>query len=157
LSSSRADIFTYDLGLERYDLVSCFGNSISDFPLLDYAKMVKLVAKALKPGGRFVLQYHDGSYEYMQGNGARAGVYQESPERITFRFKEYLPEVGACVKTIRNDTRGEEYARRGYIYTVPVVQLITTNALELEQHIVLEENHFLDVFVKKTRYEVSKC
>lgn len=148
----EADIFTHDLGQERYDLISCFGNSISDFPLSDYAKMVRLVTKALNPGGRFVLQYHNGSYEYMQGNGARAGVYQESPERITFRFKEYLPEVGACIKTIRNETRGEEYARKGYIYTVPVVRLITSSILELEQHIILEDNHFLDVFIKKVEH-----
>lgn len=144
----EANIFTHDLGQERYDLVSCFGNSISDFPLSNYAEMIKHVSNTLKPKGRFILQYHDGSYEYMQGNGARNGVYQETPERVTFRFKEYLPEIGACVKTILNETRGEEYPRIGYVYSVPVVQLITDNMLGLEQHIILDENHFLDIFIK---------
>jgi ubiquinone/menaquinone biosynthesis C-methylase UbiE len=144
----EADIFKHDLGQGRYDLVSCFGNSISDFPLYDYAKLVKRVAQASKPGGRFVLQYHDGSSDYITGKAAPAGVYQETPERITFRFQGYDPEIGAVVKTIRNETRGEEYPRRGYIYTVPVVQLITGSVLELEQHILLEENHYLDIFTR---------
>jgi ubiquinone/menaquinone biosynthesis C-methylase UbiE len=84
----EADILTYDPALEQYNLASCFGNSISDFPIFDYARMIKVVSSALKPGGRFVIQYHDGSYEYMQGNGARAGVYQEYPERVTFHIKK---------------------------------------------------------------------
>lgn len=142
----EADIFAYDFGQKRYDFISCFGNSISDFPLVDFARMVKLVSKALKPGGRFVLEYHDGSYKYMQGYVIRQGTYQETPEKVTFRYKEYLPEVGACINTMRNETRGEEYSRKSYIYTIPVVQLIAGNELELEQHVVLEENHFLDIF-----------
>ena len=151
----EADIFTYDLGQGRYDLVSCFGNSISDFPLSDYARMVKLVFRALKSGGRFALQYHDGSFGTLQGKAARFGVYQESPERITYRFKEYLPEIGACVNTIRNETQGQEYDRKGYIYTVPVVRLITSSSLKLEQHILLEENHFLDIFICNGREDGS--
>lgn len=77
------------------------------------------------------------------------GVYQESPERITFRYKEYLPEVGAYVHTIRNEERGEEYDQNGYIYSVPTVHLALSNVLELDQHIILDENHFLDVFVRQ--------
>lgn len=145
----EADIFKHELEQEYYDLISCFGNSISDFPLSDFTKLVTLVFNALKPGGRFVLEYHDGSYKYMQGNVEREGVYQENPERITFRFKEYLPEIGASVKIIRNETRGEEYERKGYIYTVPVLQLAVCSALSLEQHIVLGADHFLDVFVRQ--------
>ena len=142
----EADIFTQDLGQECYDLVSCFGNSISDFPLADFAKLGRKIASALKPGGRFVLDYHDGSYEYMRGRGAREGVYQEAPERITFRYKEYLPEIGAYVHTIRNEARAEQYDRKAYIYTVPTVQLAMSSALDLEQHSILDENHFMDVF-----------
>ena len=82
------------------------------FPLSDFAKLGMKIATALKPGGRFVLDYHDGSYEFMQGRGAREGVYQEAPERITFRYKEYLPEIGAYVHTIGNEARGEEYDRK---------------------------------------------
>jgi ubiquinone/menaquinone biosynthesis C-methylase UbiE len=141
----EADIFTQDFRQEHFDLVTCF-DSISDFPPSDFAKLGSKIACALKPGGRFVVQYYDGSYPYMKGDVAREGVYQETPERITFRFKEYLPDYGAFVKIIRNETRREEYERKGYIYTVPMVQLALFNTLELEQHIVLGENHFLDVF-----------
>jgi SAM-dependent methyltransferase len=145
----EADIFSQDFGQEQYDLIACFGNSISDFPLSDFEKLGKKIANALKPGGRFVVQYHDGSYETMQGIHAREGVYQEAPERVTFRSKGYLPEIGARVVAIRNETRGEEYERKSYIYTVPVVSLAMRSALEPEQHIILEENHFLDVFVRQ--------
>jgi SAM-dependent methyltransferase len=144
----QADIFTHDLGQERYDLVSCFGNSISDFPISDFARLGIKIACALKPGGRFVLDYHDGKYDFIQGHGAGEGLYQDSPERITFRFKEYLPEIGAAVNIIRNETRGEEYERKGYLYSVPTVHLAMDRVLRLEQHIVLGENHFLDVFVR---------
>lgn len=144
----EGDIFVHDLGEDRYDLISCFGNSISDFPISDFAKLGEKIASALKPGGLFVLDYHDGSFDFMLGRGAREGVYQESPERITFRYKEYLPEIGARVHIIRNETRGEEYERKGYIYTVPVISLALRDTLELHQHIILGENHFLDVFVE---------
>ena len=85
----------------------------------------------------------------MTGNIMREGIYQDYPERVTFRFQEYLPEIGACVKIIRNETRREEYLRTGYIYTVPVVHLAVNGMLDLERHVVLEENHFLDVFIKQ--------
>jgi SAM-dependent methyltransferase len=143
----EADIFTYDLGWQCYDLISCLGNSIVDFPLSEFSKLVKNVTDALKPGGKFVLQYHDGSYAYMTGSIVREGLYQEVPERVTFSFKEYLPETGACVKIIRNETRAEEYLRTAYIYTVPVVHLAVNGMLDLERHVILEENHFLDIFI----------
>jgi SAM-dependent methyltransferase len=144
----QADIFMQALGQECFDLITCFGNSISDFPVSDFARLGQKIWGALKPGGRFAVEYHDGSYGYMQGAAVRAGVYQEIPERIVFQFKEYLPEIGACVKTIRNETRSEEYDRKEYIYTVPTVECAMRSALELEQHIVLNENDFLDVFVR---------
>jgi SAM-dependent methyltransferase len=144
----EADIFTYELDCGGYDLISCFGNSISDFPLSAFVRLLTRVFGALKPGGRFVLEYHDGSYQYMHGTAAREGVYQEKPERITFHFENYLPEIGACVYTIHNETCGETYQRRHYVYTVPVVEQASGGAMELERHIVLAENHFLDIFVK---------
>jgi SAM-dependent methyltransferase len=150
----EADILKFDLGQDCFDMVSCFGNSISSFPPSDFAKLGRKVATALKPLGRFILQYHDGSYEYMQGGVAREGVYQEKPERITFRFKSYLPEIGAYVKTIRNETRGEEYQRKGYIYTVPIVQLAMSDTLKLGRHIVIAENHFMDIFVKQSGHSM---
>ena len=145
----EADIFARDFGQERFDLISCI-DSISDFPLSDFARLGRKIASALKPGGRFVVQYMDGIYPFMQGNAAREGVYQEVPERITFRFKEYLPEIGARVNVIRNETRGEEYERKGYIYTAPAVQLVMSAVLHLERHMAVDENVFLDVFIRHT-------
>jgi SAM-dependent methyltransferase len=145
----EADIFKFDMAPSSYDLISCFGNSISDFSLADYQVLVKQISVALKPGGRFALQYHDGSYEYIQGTAAREGVYQEEPECISFRFEKYSPEDGAYVMLIHNEARGEQYLRKGFIYTIPMIKLITEAMLMLERHIVLEENHYLDVYVKR--------
>ena len=144
----EADIHKQDFGNELYDLISCFGNSITDFPLSDFMRLGNKVATALRVGGRFFVQYHDGSFRYLRRDAIWEGVYQETPERTTYRFKEYLPELGALVTIIQNETLGEEYQRTGYIYTVPVVQLVMNNFLCLEQHIVLAENHFLDIFIK---------
>lgn len=144
----EADIFSQDFGRERFNLILCF-DSISDFPLSGLAKLGKKITNALKPGGRFIVTYVDVSYPYFQGNAAREGVYQELPERITFRFKEYLPGIGARVHIIRNETRGEEYERMGYVYTAPAVHLAMGDLLDPERHIILSENEFLDIFVKK--------
>lgn len=143
----EADIFTHDFGKERFDLVSCF-DSVSDFPVSDFAKLGRKIAQALKPDGRFVVKYVDGLYKHIQRNSAPEGVYQENPERITYHFKEYLPEIGASVNTICNETRGEEYDRKGYIYTSPIVRLAMDEMLTQEQHIVLDVNEFMDVFTK---------
>jgi len=143
----EADIFVQDFGQDRFDLVSCF-DSISDFPISDFAKLSKKIARALKPGGRFVVKYTDGLYKYIQQNSTREGIYQEIPELITYRFKEYLPEIGATVNTIRNETRGEEYNRKGYIYTHPIVRLAVNGVMKLEKHIRLDTSQFLDVSVK---------
>ena len=143
----EADIFTQDFGEEHYHLISCF-DSISDFPVSDFVKLSGKIARALKSGGRFVVKYADGFYKFIQQNSPHEGIYQETPERIIYRFKEYLPEIGATVNTIRNENRGEEYDRKGYIYTTPIVSLAVGNAFGLEQHITLDANQFLDVFVK---------
>jgi SAM-dependent methyltransferase len=145
----EADIFNFDMAPSSYDLISCFGNSISDFSLVDYQAMVERISASLKPGGRFALQYHDGSYTYIQGLAEREGVYQETPERVTFRFERYLPEDGAYILLIENELRGQQYFRKGFIYSIPVIKLITGMMLKLERHIVLEENHFLDLYIKQ--------
>lgn len=145
----EADIFKQDLGCELFDLISCV-DSISDFPISDFASLGKKIASALKPRGRFVVKYGDVSSKYIEGSAQREGVYQEMPERITFRFKEYLPELGARVHIIRNEARGEEYERKGYIYTAPIVRLAMHDTFELEQHIVFDKDDFLDVFIKRS-------
>lgn len=146
---TEVDIFRRDFGRARFDLVTCM-DSISDFPIGDFASLGGKIADALKPDGRFVVKYMDGAYKYIQGTIEREGAYQETPERITYRFQEYLPEIGAGVNVIRNETRGQEYERRGYIYTPPIVRLALDNAFALEQHIILGKDQFLDVFSKRS-------
>lgn len=143
----EADIFTYDFGADCFDLITCF-DSISDFPATDFAKLCEKIARTLRSGGRFVVKYADILYKFIQGSAPREGVYQETPERITYRIKGYLPEVGAVLNTIRNETLGEEYDRKGYIYTAPIMQLALGDMLKLDQHISLDANQFLDVFIK---------
>jgi ubiquinone/menaquinone biosynthesis C-methylase UbiE len=143
----EADIFSQDFGKECFHLISCF-DSISDFPVSDFAKLSRKIARALKPGGRFVVKYMDTSYKYLQGVAVREGSYQETPERITYRIKEYIPDIGAIINTIKNETRREAYDRKGYIYTPPAVKLAVNNLLKLEKHISLDVNQFLDIFVK---------
>lgn len=55
-------MFASDFGRERFDLVSCF-DSISDFPVSDFAVLGRKVVGALKPGGRFVVKYLDISHK----------------------------------------------------------------------------------------------
>ena len=145
----EADILKQDFGEEQFCLISCF-DSLSDFQSSDLVSLSRKIAKALKPGGRFVIKYLDGIYTKIKGKDLLTeGKYQEEPELITFCFKEYLPEEGAFVNTIRNETRGEEYDRKGFIYTPPIVQLAMNLTLKLEQHITLEQYQYLDVFTRR--------
>jgi len=145
----EADITLHDFGTGRYDLIGVFGNSITDFPLSDFAALGRKAAAALKPNGKFVVQYQDAAYGFFQGSTVRGGIYRESPERLSFTFKDYLPEIGACERIWRNETRGEEYHRIGYIYTVPVVELAMSPVFERVEHHVLGADHFLDVFARR--------
>lgn len=143
----EADIFIQDFGNDCYHLISCF-DSIVDFPVSDFAKLSRKIASALKPGGRFVVKYVDTSYKYLQGYAVRQGSFQETPERVTYRIKEYIPDIGAIINTIKNETRQEEYDRKGYIYTPPMVQLAVNNSMKLEKHISLDMDQFLDIYIK---------
>lgn len=143
----QADILSQVFEPQRFDLIACI-DSLSDFPLPDFAMLANKVAGALKPGGRFVVKYVDDNYKYIQGIVRRTGVYQETPERITYSFKEYLPELGAAVNIIRNEARDEEYERTGYLYTVPAVHLAVSSLLQLERHIVLDACEFIDIYIK---------
>lgn len=142
----ESDIFMHDFGQERYSLIVCF-DSISDFPVSDFAKLDTKIANALKPGGRFVVKYVDYS-EFMKKNMLLTGQYQDEPEIITFQIKRYLPNNNAFITMIRNETRGEVYDRKGYIYTPSIVQLAMGRLLKLEDHIILDDKEFLDIFIK---------
>lgn len=146
----EADVLAWDFGQECFDMAACFGNSISDFPLADFASLIPEVARALRPSGLCILQYQDSILPIMQGAAAQEGVYQEAPERITFLPRKYLPESGALVRIWRNETLGEEYTHTHHIYTAPIVHLLMNDLFNLEQHIILREDHFLDVFSKRT-------
>lgn len=144
---SQADIFEWDFGEDRFDLVICF-DSISDFPIADFAKLSRKTAGALKHGGWLAVKYVDGISRLRERDKKPEGVYQEKPERITYRVKEYLPELGAMVHTIRNETRGQEYDRLGFIYTPQFIRLAVDPSLVLEKQILLEADQFLNIFRK---------
>ena len=59
----EADIFSQDFGQERFNIISCF-DSVSDFPVSDFAKLSVKIACALKFGGRFIVKYVDISYNF---------------------------------------------------------------------------------------------
>ena len=141
----QADIFEWDFGENHFDLVTCF-DSISDFPTTDFVKLSRKIVRTLKRGGRFAVKYVDGISSLRDKKPE--GIYQEKPERITYRVKEYLPEIGAMVHTIRNETRGEEYDRMGFIYTPQLIQMAVDQSLELEKQILLEADQFLNIFRK---------
>ena len=129
-------------------LLLCLGNSTSDFPLAAFASLAEKVAAALRPGGHFAVQYQDDNLPFFQGEAITSGVYQEVPERITFRLERYDPEIAATVRVWRNEALDEEYRRIGFKHTVPAVQLAAGRLLRLKRHITLAEAHFLDIFAK---------
>lgn len=55
---------------------------------------------------------------------------------------------GARVNLIRNEATGEEYERKSYVYSLPIVQLVLGEVLDPAGHVVLDKQHFLDVFMK---------
>lgn len=135
------DIFEQAFGHKKYSLILCF-DSIFDFPASYFAILGRKIANAQKPGGRFVVKYVDYK-NFLDNNLLLEGKYQDEPEVITFQIKEFLPDESAFVNTIRNKTREQEYDRKVYIYTSPIIQLFKGRVLELERHAVLDDQEIL--------------
>jgi SAM-dependent methyltransferase len=144
------DVLTHDLGVEQFDLVVFLGNTVQDFSPSNFMQVVRHVAQALKPTGRFAIHYLDRIYDlYAQENFPKEGIQQEEPERITYRFKEYLPDKGARVTVYSNESSGDEYEYTAYIYTLPLLRLLIGGLLEIERSASFSEKSFLDIFMKR--------
>ncbi len=138
------DVLTDDLGVDYFDLVVFLGNTVSDFPPSSFLRLGRRVSQALKPKGRFAIQYIDGVLYFQKEK--QGGVQQEEPQRITWRFKEYVPEKGAYVLVYKNESTGEEYEYTSYVYTRPLLRLLMAGLFRLERSIQQSE---LDVFLKR--------
>jgi 2-polyprenyl-3-methyl-5-hydroxy-6-metoxy-1,4-benzoquinol methylase len=149
VSFIQADVLTHDLGAEQFDVVVFLGNTVSDFSMIRFVQIGQKIAKALKQNGRFALHYIDGLYQFVQEKYPREDVQQEEPEKITRRFKEYLPEEAAYIELYTNEATGEAYEYTSYIYAPPYVRLAMDEIFALEQSIALSTRSFLDIYLKK--------
>jgi SAM-dependent methyltransferase len=146
------DVLTDDLGMEQFDLVIFMGNTLQDFSPSDFMQVMRNVAQALKPTGRFAIHYLDRIYDlYARESSPKEGIQQEEPERITYRFKEYLPEKGARVTVYSNESSGDEYEYTAYMYTVPLLRLLIGGLFDIERTASFSEKSFLDIFQKRQR------
>ncbi len=143
-----ADALTHDLGLDRFDLVVFLGSAVAEFPAQQFGQLARKVRRALKPRGRFAIHYLDRVLDLQEESYPREGVVQEEPERITWRYKEYLAQEGAYVTTYTNQSTGEEYEYTSHIYTAPLLRLAMGELFEMERSIQLSERSFLDIFLK---------
>lgn len=146
----QADVRTYDLGTEQFDVVVFLGNTVSDFALDSFIRLGQKVSESLKPGGRFAIHYIDGLYQFVQKQYPREDVQQEEPVRITRSFKEYVPETASYVEVYANEATGDACEYTCYVYSLPLVRLALGKRFELEQTIRLSPRSFLDIFVKVT-------
>jgi SAM-dependent methyltransferase len=149
ISFIQADILTHDLGVEQFDVVAFLGNTVSDFSMNQFVQIGQKIAKALKQNGRFALHYIDGLYQFVQEEYPREDRLQAEPEKITRRFKEYLPEEAAYIEVYTNEVTGEAYEYTSYMYAPPYVRLAMDEMFALEQTIGLSAKSFLDIFLKK--------
>jgi SAM-dependent methyltransferase len=145
----QADILTHDLGVEQYDVIVFLGNTISDFPMNSFIQLGQKSYKALKQDGRFAIHYIDGLHQFVQEKYPREDIQQEEPEKITRRFKEYLPEAVAYTEVYTNEATGEAYEYTSYVYAPPYVRLAIGELFELERTVGLSVRSFLDIFLKK--------
>jgi ubiquinone/menaquinone biosynthesis C-methylase UbiE len=145
----QADVLALDLGEAMYDLGICLGNAVLDFPHEKFAGFRDNVHRALKPGGRLVIDYMDGVMTCARHRDPKEVVTQETPERIERCFKEYDPVLGSFLSEHRNLTRGETVQYRGYVYTGPLLRLAMEPRFDFERSIRLGEREFLDVYSKR--------
>ena len=144
----HGDVLTYPLGEGTYDLVTCFGNAVLDFPPGDFPHFRDKVRRALKPGGYFAFQYRDGVLRLMAMSDP-ANVTEEGAEgRIERRFLRYDPERGAFLSHYRHLATGTVHEGVSYIYTGPLLRAFMTPSFRLEQTLRLSEVSFLDLFLR---------
>jgi len=144
----QANVLTYPLGEGIYDVALCFGNAILDFPHQSFPHFRDRVCDALKPGGRFVLEYRDGLERVASMSDPKEMVEQGVDSQIHRRFIEYDPVIGAYKMEYRRLSTNETYEATGYVYTGPLIRLLMEVRFEFVQSIRLDHS-FVDVYSKR--------
>ena len=145
----QGNVLTGPLGNEEYDLAVCLGNSILDFPHQDFSRFRDRVYQALKPGGRFAVEYRDGVLRVMTMSKPKVVIEEAAEGQIERRFKRYDPARGAYLSEYRHMVTGQVYDYTGYVYTGPMMRVLLEVGFALARSIRLSESRFLDVFVKQ--------
>ncbi len=144
----QASVLAHSLGSDVYDLAVCFGNAILDFPHQSFPQFRDRLYQALKPGGRFVIEYRDGLLRVAYMSEPKEVIEQGFDSQILRRFKEYDPVMGTLKMEYRHLLSNETYDYTGYIYTGPLIRIVLEERFELERSIQLEKS-FMDVYVKR--------
>jgi 2-polyprenyl-3-methyl-5-hydroxy-6-metoxy-1,4-benzoquinol methylase len=145
----QANVLTHPLGSTKYDLVTCFGNPILDFPHEKITQFRDRIFNALKPGGHFIIEHIDGLMRVIQMSEPKEVIEDGFDSQIVRSFKEYDPVIGAYKMEYKHLSSGETYEYTGYVYTGPLIQVIFKERFELEQSIRLNEVSFMDVYIKR--------
>lgn len=144
----QASVLSYPLGKEIYDLAVCFGNAITDFPHQRFPRFRDRVFKALKPGGRFILEYIDGLTRVASLSEFQEVVEQGSGSQVVRRFIEYDPVNSTYKMEFRRLSTDETYECTEYVYVAPLLRLLLEPGFKLSQSIRLDHS-ILDVYTKR--------
>lgn len=144
----QANILSYHLGKDIYDLAVCFGNAICDFPPQSFPSFRDQVFNALKPWGYFLLEYIDGLRRVASMSEPMEVVEQGYDSQIIRRFKGYDPATSAFTMEFKRLSTGEIYEGKEYVYTAPMIQLLMGVKFNLIQSIKLDHS-FLDVYIRQ--------
>jgi SAM-dependent methyltransferase len=144
----QASVLNYPLGEEIYDLAVCFGNPITDFPHQSFPEFRDRVFDALKPGGRFILEYIDGLMRVASMSKPTEVVEQGVDSQIVRRFKGYDPATSAYTMEYHRLSTNETYECAEYVYVGPLIRLLMEVRFEFVRSIRLEHS-FLDVYIKR--------
>jgi SAM-dependent methyltransferase len=149
ITFTQGDVLSCPLGREEYDLVVCLGNVILEFPHQDFARFRERVFQALKPLGRFALEYRDGLLRMKRMSEPREVIEEGAEGQVRRRFKGYDPVRGAFLSEYCNLVTGQIYEGTSYIYTGPMIRMVLEERFAFERSVRLSEISFLDVYVKQ--------
>ena len=145
----QADVFTADPGAGQYDLALCLGNALQDFPHDHLPHFTRNVARALRPGGRFVIHYLDGVMRLLSRMKNPDETVHAPPCRIRKRFVNYDPVRAAYDAEYHNLTLDESCVYTGYIHTGPAIRTVFERHFALERPMRLDDHEFLDRYVRR--------
>jgi SAM-dependent methyltransferase len=143
----QADVLTYPLGEAVFDLVVCFGNPLTDFPLDTVPSFRERVFQALKPGGHFILEHRDGLQRVAHLREPREVLEQGADSQILRRFIQYDPLDSSYTMEYQHLSSGELYVVKEYVYVAPLVRLLMQARFELLQFTQLPHS-FLDIYCR---------